>query len=264
MSTEFETIPAEENALLEKPKTGLRRVVVAAAALSFVLGVVAATAVGSTSTPGAMDLHSTKISDAHISLVHSKGKKCLTATANMQHLVLADCGTGTGKGHHSKQRFNYQYKFGSGHASSGRIELRDHQDSGGLSTLSLDMWGCWDTTTKCQALLWWPESDSKSENGENVHWDQTSKQIKVPNSNGEYLCLMVQSNQEITWNTCHDGYNTQQWQIGDAPSPHPSGGACNHPCPSGKDSECSWFGGAANSCTKCDTTPGTRFTCVAP
>ena len=59
-----------------------------------------------------MDLHSTKISDAHISLVHSKGKKCLTATANMQHLVLADCGTGTGKGHHSKQRFNYQYKFG--------------------------------------------------------------------------------------------------------------------------------------------------------
>ena len=34
-------------------------------------------------------------------------------------------------------------------------------------------------------------------------------------------------------------------------------------CPSGKDSECSWLGGD-NSCTKCDTTSGTRFTCVAP
>ena len=49
--------------------------------------------------------------------------------------------------------------------------------------------------------------------------------------------------------------------VADAPSP--SGGACNKYCPSGKDSECSWFGGA-NSCTKCDTTPGTRFQCVAP
>ena len=39
---EFETIPAEENALLAKPKTGLRRVIVAAAALSFVLGALAA------------------------------------------------------------------------------------------------------------------------------------------------------------------------------------------------------------------------------
>ena len=46
---QFETIPEEENALLEKPKTGLRRVIVAAAALSFALGAVAATAVGSTS-----------------------------------------------------------------------------------------------------------------------------------------------------------------------------------------------------------------------
>ena len=40
-------------------------------------------------------------------------------------------------------------------------------------------------------------------------------------------------------------------------------GACNKACPSGKDSECSWLGGD-NSCTKCDTTSGTRFTCVAP
>ena len=40
-------------------------------------------------------------------------------------------------------------------------------------------------------------------------------------------------------------------------------GACNKACPSGKDSECSWLGGD-NSCTKCDTTSGTQFTCVAP
>ena len=37
--SEFQTIP-EENALLAKPKTGLRRVIVAAAALSFALGAV--------------------------------------------------------------------------------------------------------------------------------------------------------------------------------------------------------------------------------
>ena len=69
----FQTIPAEEGALLQKPKASLRRVIVAAAALSFVLGAVAATAVDSSShssTAGAMDLHTTKISDAHISLVH--------------------------------------------------------------------------------------------------------------------------------------------------------------------------------------------------
>ena len=48
---EYETIPAEENAL--QPKASIRRVIVCAAALSFVLGAIAATAVGSTSTPGA-------------------------------------------------------------------------------------------------------------------------------------------------------------------------------------------------------------------
>ena len=44
---EYETIPAEENTL---PKTSIRRVIVCAAALSFVLGAVAATAVGSDGT----------------------------------------------------------------------------------------------------------------------------------------------------------------------------------------------------------------------
>ena len=43
---EYETIPAEEENA--KPKSSLRRVIVCAAALSFVLGAVAATAVGST------------------------------------------------------------------------------------------------------------------------------------------------------------------------------------------------------------------------
>ena len=45
---EFQTIPAEEGALLQKPKASLRRVIVCAAALSFVLGAAAATAVGRT------------------------------------------------------------------------------------------------------------------------------------------------------------------------------------------------------------------------
>ena len=248
---EFETIPAEENALLAKPKAGLRRVIVAAAALSFALGAVAATAVGSTSTAGAMDLHTTKINDAHISLVHSKGKKCLTATKSQ--LVLADCGTGTGKGHHSKQRFDYYFKGG-----SGWISLRDHQDTNGLYMLSVDMWGCWDHSKWCNALLWYVGGGR-----ENVHWDESTKQIIGYDSTGKDLCLMVQSNQKITWNTCHDGYNTQQWQIGDAPSPPPSGGACGNLCGTGSDLECSWLGGA-NSCTKCDTTPGTLFKCVPP
>ena len=91
---EFETIPAEENALLAKPKAGLRRVIVAAAALSFALGAVAATAVGSTST-AAMDLHgsTTKISDAHIT--HISSGKCLTVNGE-DNLELAKCGTGNG------------------------------------------------------------------------------------------------------------------------------------------------------------------------
>ena len=57
--TKLETIPAEEGALLpQKPQsTGIRRVVVAAAVASFVIGVLAATAVTS---PGrhASNLHS--------------------------------------------------------------------------------------------------------------------------------------------------------------------------------------------------------------
>ncbi len=45
--TKLETIPAEEGATLlpQKPKTGIRRVVAAAALASFVIGVLAATAV---------------------------------------------------------------------------------------------------------------------------------------------------------------------------------------------------------------------------
>ena len=47
---EFQTTPAEEGALLQKPKASFRRVIVAAAALSFVLGAVAArTTTGKTS-----------------------------------------------------------------------------------------------------------------------------------------------------------------------------------------------------------------------
>ena len=58
--------------------------------------------------------------------------------------------------------------------------------------------------------------------------------------------------------TCNTEYTVKY--LSEAP---PSGGTCGKACPSGSDSECAWLGGA-NSCTKCDTTPGTRFTCVAP
>ncbi len=128
---EFETIPAEENSLLAKPKTGLRRVIVAAAALSFALGSIAATAV-STSTPGAMDLSSkTNIENVHIT--HISSGKCLTVH-DEDNLELAKCGTGNGKGHHSKQRFNYEYKSG-----SGRIQYRDGQDYD--KVVSVCIWG---------------------------------------------------------------------------------------------------------------------------
>ena len=60
--------------------------------------------------------------------------------------------------------------------------------------------------------------------------------------------------------TCNTKYTVKY--LSEAPEP-PSGGACGRACPGGSDSECAWVGGA-NSCTKCDTTPGTRFTCVAP
>ena len=81
-------------------------------------------------------------------------------------------------------------------------------------------------------------------------------------NNGD-MCLTDHKG-KLTMEKCKgkEGDKTQQWQIGDAPSPHPSG-ACNKACPSGKDSECSWLGGD-NSCTKCDTTSGTQFKCVAP
>ena len=42
---DFQTIPAEEGALLQKPKASIRRVIVCAAALSFVLGAAAAAAI---------------------------------------------------------------------------------------------------------------------------------------------------------------------------------------------------------------------------
>ena len=58
--TKLETIPAEEGAtLLPKPKsTGIRRVVAAAALASFVIGVLAATAVRTSPRRHAAKLHS--------------------------------------------------------------------------------------------------------------------------------------------------------------------------------------------------------------
>ena len=262
---QFQTIPAEDGALLQKPQTNIRRVIVAAAALSFALGAVAAAATDggtiiqdgaggdSIERKGHMDLHGSKTNIENVHITHISSGKCLTANGE-DNLELAKCGTGNGKGHHSKQRFNYEYKSG-----SGRIQYRDGQDYD--KVVSVCIWGGWDAdTTDCDVILWWDDDD---ETGENVHWDTSTKQIKAPNSDGKDLCMTKVNSQKVLWKPCGKPYSSdsQKWQIGDAPSP--SGGACNKFCPSGKDSECSWFGGA-NSCTKCDTTPGTRFQCVAP
>ena len=58
--TKLETIPAEEGATLlpQKPKTGIRRVVAVSAMASFVIGVLAATAVRRTPVRHASNLHS--------------------------------------------------------------------------------------------------------------------------------------------------------------------------------------------------------------
>ena len=58
--SKLETIPAEEGATLlpQKPKTGIRRVVAAAALASFVIGVLAATAVQTSPGRHASNLHS--------------------------------------------------------------------------------------------------------------------------------------------------------------------------------------------------------------
>ena len=94
-----------------------------------------------------------------------------------------------------------------------------------------------------------------------MYYDGTTIRVYDQANNGN-MCLTDHKG-KLTMEKCKGkGDKTQQWQIGDAPSP-PSGGACNKACPSGKDSECLRLGGD-NSCTKCDTTSGTRFTCVAP
>ena len=248
---EYETIPAEENAL--QPKASIRRVIVCAAALSFVLGAIAATAVGSTSTPGAMDLSSkTNIENVHIT--HISSGKCLTVH-NEDNLELAKCGTGNGKGHHSKQRFNYEYKSG-----SGRIHYRDGEDYD--KAVSVCIWGGWDAdTTDCDVILWW---DEKSEKGENVHWDASTKQIKAPNSDGKDLCMTKVNSQKVLWKSCGKPYSSdsQQWQIGDAPEPPSPAFKCpwknDKPCMS--DSDCVWVGGK-NTCSKCHKNPGQRSIC---
>jgi hypothetical protein len=102
---------------------------------------------------------SVSIKNAHISLVHSGGTKCITV-GNDNELVLAKCGTGSGTGHHSKQRFSYQYKDG-----SGRIEYRDHSKDQSDAMVRVSPGWC-DETHICDMILWWPESDSEAENFE--------------------------------------------------------------------------------------------------
>ena len=168
-----ETIPIDEEGatLLPKPKTtGIRRVVVGAALVSFVIGVLAATAVRT--SPG-----------RHASNLHSKHKHETTEVDD--------------EGPHP-----YYW------------DDDDFPDDG-IETEACDR----KCTTDADCATEFPEFN-------------------------------------------HCGVCQKQWQIGDAPSPPPSG-ACNKACPSGKDSECSWLGGD-NSCTKCDTTSGTQFKCVAP
>ena len=88
---DFQTIPAEEGALLQKPKASIRRVIVAAAALSFALGAVAAAANDggiivpdgaggdSIERKGHMDLHGSKTNIENVHITHISSGKCLTA-----------------------------------------------------------------------------------------------------------------------------------------------------------------------------------------
>ena len=199
--SEFQTIP-EENALLAKPKTGLRRVIVAAAALSFALGAVAATAVGGTSTANAMNFSKTNIENVHIT--HISSGKCLTFL-NEENLEVAKCGSGDGTGHHSKQRFNYHYKSG-----KGRVEYRDGESYD--KVLSVAFCDYWELKTGCDVILWW---DEKSYKDENVHWDTSTKQIKAF-AEGKDVCITKMSSTKVLWKPCHGTSDSQKWQIGDA------------------------------------------------
>ena len=76
------------------------------------------------------------------------------------------------------------------------------------------VFGGWDADkTDCDVMLWW---DQKSEKGENVHWDTSTKQIKAPNSDGKELCITKMSSTKVLWKPCHGTSDSQKWQIGDA------------------------------------------------
>ena len=55
-----------------------------------------------------------KIKNAQISLVSDKTKCITVADRDDIYLTLEKCGGGDGSGDHSKQRFTYTYKDGSG------------------------------------------------------------------------------------------------------------------------------------------------------
>ena len=74
------------------------------------------------------------------------------------YLTLDKCGGGDGSGDHSKQRFTYTYKDG-----SGRITY-DHP-SGLVNTLTIEMAG----GDGSDMVLWYAESDS-DEPSQNLHW----------------------------------------------------------------------------------------------
>ena len=135
-----------------------------------------------------------------------------------------------------------------------------HKPKSSIRCLSASLQWC-NPKTGCDMILW--DCKYLESNEGNLYYDGTTIRV-YDNANDGDMCLTDHKG-KLTMEKCKgkEGDKTQQWQIGDAPSPHPSGGACGNLCGTGSDLECSWLGGA-NSCTKCDTTPGTLFKCVPP
>ena len=208
------------------------------------------------------------IKDAQIRL-KSDPTKCITFSPAADFrihdtLIVDKCGGGGGAGHRlSLQQFTYSYKTGNEKVNGeGRI-VYDHdiidKTNSANRCLSASLQWC-NPKTGCDMILW--DCKYLESNEGNLYYDGTTIRVYDNANNGD-MCLTDHKG-KLTMEKCKgkEGDKTQQWQIGDAPSPPPSG-ACNKACPSGKDSECSWLGGD-NSCTKCDTTSGARFMCVAP
>ena len=146
---------------------------------------------------------------------------------------------------YSKQRFNYEYKSG-----SGRINYRDGKK--------------WDVVSvEGAGVILWREDNSMKKQ-QNIHWDPATKRIQSHNDEGKEVCITAMTSTQVQWRPCGRGYSiaSQKWQIGDAPEPPSPAFKCpwkkDKPCAS--DSDCVWVGGK-NTCSKCHKNPGQRSIC---